>query len=116
MKVRMLLAALLLTVGLCFVPALGHGIVGQYKDPWKMEILTLEARLNYIMRNPMTFLAVNYWYDEWGFAVKGEGLPEDIDTSGKIIIGVIDNRNRYGPTSRIACPRTWILTLWPSLV
>ena len=46
----------------------------------------LEARLNYIMRNPTNFLNVQMYYDLDGECSKG--LADSIDSKGKILCGL----------------------------
>ena len=69
MRVKKLLATFLLGVGLCFVPVLGYG---EIKHKWDeiqatlMEFVLLEARVDYMMRNPDVFLDVHFYYDSTG--------------------------------------------------
>lgn len=58
MRSKQLLAAFLLGVGLCFVPVLGYGFMMSYEDTREIEIKLLDARLDYIMCKPATFLYV----------------------------------------------------------
>ena len=96
MRIRIVLAIILLGVGLCFVPAVGYGEVRHMWNEAKatlMEIALLEARVDYMMRNPDVFLDVGFYYDPTG-EIEMEA-PVDIDTKGKICIWVQDN-NRAG--------------------
>lgn len=100
MKGKQLLAAFLLGAGLCFMPVLGYGEV---KDWWYdeekatyMELRLFNARIDYMMRNPTTFLAVGFEYDPDG-SLRRDFFPEHIgiDTKGKILVGIIDNRGVF---------------------
>jgi len=92
MRARGLLAAFLLGVGLCFVPVLGHGEV---KHKWNgimatfMELVLLEAKVDYMVRNPNIFLDVHFYYDSTGWFRKE--LPGNIDTKNKVCVEVLDN-------------------------
>lgn len=102
MRVRVLLAALLLGVVLCFVPALGYGEVKKWMNESKatyMEFRLLQTRINYIMRNPTVFLEVDFWYG--GLFTRPRGLPKDIDTIGKIIVSISDSRNKFSYKSGV---------------
>jgi len=90
MKCKKLLATFLLGAGLCFVPALGYGEVKVWMFKGKascIDYLFLKARVEYMMRNPMTFMDINFSHDSEGslgraFLPKGQG----IDTKGKIFV------------------------------
>ena len=93
MKKRLLLVAILLGVVLCFVSGVGYGEVMHMWDETKatlMEFVLVEARVDYIMRNPDVFLNVHFYYDSTGWF--GEGIPGNVDTKGKIFVEVIDNK------------------------
>jgi len=92
MRGKKLLAAFLLGVGLCFVPALGCGDIkwverlpdvnfymnkypddaGKALNEWQkdcsraypgfLQFVLLQARVNYIMKNPTKFLEVTFYY------------------------------------------------------
>ena len=106
MRVRVLLAAFLLGVGLCFVPALGYGEVKRELYEGKVEkidFLLLKARVNYVMRNPNSFLTVDFDYDLFGlYGGVFEKFPVKIDTMGKVFIRVIDNRDHFSYKTGIA--------------
>ena len=105
MRGKKLLAALLLGVGLCFVPALGYGEVSgwSYETPVTyIEIELLNARITYIMTNPTSFLVVGFSYDPTGLHGRIAGLPESVDTKGKISVVVGDNRGIFSDKSRKA--------------
>ena len=93
MKGKQLLTAFLLGVSLCFVPVLGHGEVRHMWNEAKatlMEIVLLEARIDYMMRNPDVFLDVFLRYDSTGRFARE--FPVNVNTKGKIFIGVQDNK------------------------
>ncbi|MBA7710323.1 hypothetical protein ES703_119263 [subsurface metagenome] len=128
MRVKRLLAAFLLGVGLCFVPVLGYGeviletriTVGEflvYKDEplWgkveaidteigllKMYIILLEAKVSYVMHNPTRFSIVEFHYDPDGRYKRAMEFPENVDTKGKIFVGVGDTRGVFSYKSGIA--------------
>lgn len=112
MRIRGLLAAFLLGVGLCFVPVLGYGeipgrLIEGKVDAWLdsrvslLDFFLLEARVNYIMYNPTSFLNVFIDYDPDGKKF-GKFFPEGADTKGKICLMVIDNRGVFSDKSGIA--------------
>ena len=105
MRSKKLLAAFLLGVGLCFVPVLAYGEVRYSVYETKalsMDYQLLKARVDYIMRNPTTFLEVDFYFDRYGAFRKVLKLPEDINTELKIIADVSDNRNKFSYKSGIA--------------
>ncbi|GAH82054.1 unnamed protein product [marine sediment metagenome] len=68
MQTRRLIAAFLLGVGLCFVPALGHGEemdIDQLRKELaedkvsRMRVILLEAKVDYMMTAPTTFLRID---------------------------------------------------------
>jgi len=97
MKGRGLLAAFLLGVGLCFVPALGQGEVMHRAG--EMDSRLLEARIDYIMHNPTNFLNVRFYY----YPIGQSGVfPEGVDTKGKICALIVDNRGVFSYKSGVA--------------
>ena len=103
MRGKKLLVAFLLGVGLCFVPALGYGEVEHWADEAKaslMDFILLQARVDYMMRNPTNFLNVSFYYDSKG---RYEDLfPEGVHTKGKIYIDITDNRGLFSYMSGTA--------------
>jgi len=122
MRGKKLLAALLLGVGLCFVPSLGYGEIIQpvkpsvafymqeYKenpeqglDEWRKDCDTklptmldwslVWAMTMYIMNNPTDFQSVNILYDSVGEFK--EYYPENVDTKGKVCIEIMDVRGAF---------------------
>ena len=96
MRGKVLLAAFLLAVGLCFVPISGYAKVEQWMNEAKakyMECRFSHARISYIMSNPTTFLKVHFYYDPVGQYRRF--FPEGIDTKGKIFVEVRDNRGVF---------------------
>ena len=116
MRGKKLLVAFLLGVGLCFVPALGYGEVEHWADEAKaslMDFILLQARVDYMMRNPTNFLNVSFHYDLVGILGGTLELPEAVNTKDKIIVLVYDNRNMFYHKSTIALldifKKTWSL-------
>lgn len=126
MRVKQLLAAFLLGVGLCFVPALGYGKVRQWRETdinfymdkypeeprrglyewqmanneqWQLELCLLTARVDYMMRNPTVFENVRFFYDPDGRS-KTE-FPEGVETEDKILVWILDNREMYKTLSGV---------------
>jgi len=102
-KVKKLLTAVLLVVGLCFVSGVGHGeIWSSFHKPEgeSMEFWLLRARVDYIMTNPTIFLDVDFAYDVKG-AWEGE-FPEGVVTEGKIVVVIYDSRGRFTNKSGLA--------------
>jgi len=105
MKGKKLLAAFLLGVGLCLVPALGYGEIKEWMHKVGisyMDFWLLDARVSYMMHNPTTFLNVNFLYDPIGRYRRVEKLPESVDTKGKIVIVISDTRDVFSYKSGIA--------------
>lgn len=104
MKARGLLAAFLLGVGLCFVPALGYGEVQHwmyYSKASYMKVEFLTAKVDYMMHNPTNFLNVTFLYDpSEKFAKKY--FPEGVHVKGKIYVDVSDSRGVFSYKSGIA--------------
>lgn len=87
MRGKGLLVAFLLGVGLCFVPALGHGEV---KPLLNIDWRLLQATVYYMQENPTNFLRVHISHDSdgnWGKYF----FPKDVDTKGKICVLIGDN-------------------------
>jgi len=110
MRKKRFLAVILLTLSFCFVSGVGYGkiLLGYYfheEMTWEeveiaMQVEFLEATMSYIMRNPTSFLDVQFHYDEAGaFSAL---FPKDIDTKDKLYVDVLDNRGVFsgksGPT------------------
>ena len=98
MKGRRLLVVFLLGVSLCFVPVMGYGEVkhGLYKQKASlMDFLLLEAKVEYIMRNPTSFLDIVFSYDPYGVMGWTWDLPENVDTERKICVEIWDNRGIF---------------------
>ena len=97
MRGKKLLAAFLLGVGLCFVPALGQGEVKHetyYFSTSYMSFSLLKAEVEYMKANPENFLNVSFHYDLGGSV--GAGIfPGGVDTVGRIIVVVYDTRGVF---------------------
>ena len=93
MKNKKSLAIILLSLSFCFVPVLGHGEVKHWTNETMatvMELVLLEARVDYMMRNPNIFLDVHFYYDSTGRFARE--FPGNVDTKGKIYVSVQDNK------------------------
>ena len=66
-----------------------------------IDIALLKATVNYMMFNHARFLAVNLFYDPTGAQGKAAKLPVDVDTKGKILVMVQDNRRIWSDKSGI---------------
>lgn len=98
MRGKKLLAAFLLGVGLCFVPVLGHGEVKEWVFEVKasrMEFLFLDAKVNYMMHNPTSFLEIDFLYGIDASLPTAMELPKHVDAKRKILIMVQDNRGAF---------------------
>ncbi len=98
MKKRLLLAAILLSLSLCFISGVGYGEVAEWLDERKASMLDMElldAKVEYIMTNPTTFLNIDLFY------VKNTIIPSTIGVS------VRDNRGRFSYKSGIALKDTF---------
>lgn len=83
MRIKGLLAAFLLGVGLCFVPALGHGEVVKRvyeNEGLSMRLNLLQGRIDYLVAGIPSFISK---------------LPEHVDTKGKIWVRVCDTRDVF---------------------
>ncbi len=127
MRVKQVIAAFLLGVGLSSVSALGYGEIRQWRETdinfymdkypdeprralyewqmanneqWQLELCLLTARVDYIMRNPAVFENVRFFYDPDG-RYKTE-FPEGVQTEDKILVWVLDNREMYKTLSGVA--------------
>jgi len=56
------------------------------------------ARVDYMMRNPTTFLYVSMFYDQDGARAKGV-FPGSIDTKGKVCVLILDNMDVFANKS-----------------
>jgi len=97
MKVRGLLAAFLLGMGLCFVSVAAHGEIEQWMRKEKasfLEVSLLNARITYMMINPDNFLNVGFVYDPDG-KLGRRVFPEGVNTKNKIIVRIEDTRDEF---------------------
>ncbi|MBA7497238.1 hypothetical protein ES702_07850 [subsurface metagenome] len=126
MRGKVFLAAFLLGAGLCFVPALGYGEEKKLKDQLffdfkasKMDIFLLGTKVNYMMNNPTNFLNVFLAYDPWGKLGREEGyggFPESINTKGKLIVLITDNRGQFSHRSTRVLLELFKEHLWAVIV
>ena len=103
MRKKRFLVAILLGVVLCFmVSGVGYGEIEEWKIESKVPYITwllLRASVKYVMSNPTNFLYVMFTYSP--VEVRG-GVPEGVDTEGKIWAQVIDTRGMFSYKSGIA--------------
>ena len=112
MRGKRFLVAILLGAVLCFVPVLGYGEVKGIEALNKLseskvsfvQHFLLGVRVDYIMRNPTSFLDIDFLYHEPKYEnVKlVRDLPENVDTTGKLIIWINDNRGVFSDKSETA--------------
>jgi len=113
MKGKVLLATFLLAASLCLVPTLGHGeesketltneevVTGLRKLKVNaLQYILLEAKVNYMMRNPTSFLNIDFHCTPE--EVYGREFPGDIPTKNKLVVEIYDNRGRFAGKSGIA--------------
>ncbi len=96
MKKRLLLAAILLGVILCFVSGVGYGEMKEYllgTKAEKLEFELLKVKVSYMMFYPDSFLRVSYYYDETGWIA--ENFPAGVITKDKIVVQIIDSRDVF---------------------
>jgi len=97
MKYRKLLAIILLSLSFCFLSAAGYGKIDERllerSEMSRISSLLQGASIRYIMQNPTTFLHVEFHYDEE--RIFTEESPEGVDTKGKIVIYIRDNRDLF---------------------
>lgn len=62
-----------------------------------MGLWLLESRVNYMMRHPTSYMIVNFFYDLWG--EHAEDFPASVDTKGKLMVLVGDNRGVFSDKS-----------------
>ncbi|MBA7696691.1 hypothetical protein ES703_105342 [subsurface metagenome] len=60
-----------------------------------MNFRLLEAKVEYIMRNPTSFLDIVFSYDPYGVMGWTWDLPENVDTERKICVEIWDNRGIF---------------------
>jgi len=97
-KNKKLLAILLLSMSFCFMSGVGYGEI-KYEGIY-MVIRLLEARVDYIMHNPNSFLEVRFYNDRDGAFTNS--FPKGVDTKGKVYVWVTDNRDQFSYKSEIA--------------
>jgi len=105
MRAREVLAAILLAVGLSFVPGVGHGEIEKWKvnhdtKASYIDVSLLRATVSYMMTNPTNFLDVISYYDP--AAIYASNFPGDVVTKGKIFVMVHDSRGVFSGKSGVA--------------
>jgi len=104
MRKKRFLAAILLVVVFCFMSRVGYGEVQEwmfYEPESLMNFQLLHARVNYMMSNPDSFQQVDFLYDPIGDWRGIAGLPENINTKGKIIVIFFDRRGLFPKESGV---------------
>jgi len=110
MRGKVLLAAFLLGVGLCFVPVLGYGeipggLIEGKADAWLdlrvslLDFLLLQATVDYMIINAPNHEYVRIKYDIDGSFRKFYKFPKNISTRDKIFIFIRDIREYYTPSA-----------------
>ena len=98
MKKKLLLAAILLAVVLCFMSGVGYGKIEEWmfehKAPY-MDVILLTCEINYMMSNPDSFQKIAFTYDPLGGLGETMGLPSYVDTKGKIGVAFVDRRGLF---------------------
>jgi len=97
MRGKVFLAAFLLGAGLCFVPVLGYGEVKEWMYESKvslMDLKLLDARVDYVMSKPENYLWIYFLYDPVG-EIGRRYFPRGVDTEGKIVVKIQDNRGAF---------------------
>ena len=101
MRKKRFLAAILLSVALCFVVSgVGYGELNQELLESGTPLIfhhLLQARVDYMMNNPNRYLYVQFYYDPGGSF--DEFFPGDIDTKDKIVVSVSDIRGDFSGRS-----------------
>lgn len=98
MRKKRFLSAVLLSIALCFVSGVGYGEVWEELaeiKPSVMQLWLVESQVQYVMNNPGGFLSVNFLYDRSGVIGKVSKFADNTNTTGKIIVQVIDNREEF---------------------
>ncbi len=104
MRYKKLLAIILLSLSFCFVSGVGYGEIKEwmfYEPESLMNFVLLNAKVNYIMSNPDSFQKVEFVYDPIGDWWSVAGLPENINTKGKIIVIFFDRRGLFPKKSGV---------------
>jgi len=98
---KKLLIGLLLGVSLCLVPVLGYGEImergmsGIDEHSTRLDFCFLRAEVWYMMRNPNTYEAIYLVYDKVGKCKECFGLPEGVETKGKVFMTIDDIRGLF---------------------
>ena len=104
MRKKRFLAAILLGLSFCFVSGVGYGELREWM--WEaggvlyISFALSEARMDYVMRNPTSFLSIKLEYDSSKGWRKEEGvlLPSK---EGRIMVTVFDNRGLFSDKSGV---------------
>ena len=102
---KRLLVGFLVIVALWLVPCVGYGEIQHWlyeSEASNMTVQLLKARIGYMMHNPTNFLDVDFYYDVTGRIGAIDKLPGNVNTQGKILVDIRDNRNLFSYESGIA--------------
>ncbi len=104
MRKKRFLAAILLGAVLCFmVSGVGYGeILGSMtweREVTFWEIQFLEARINYMMKNPTSYLNLDFGFDMSSDFLRTLGLPIHVKTEDKISVIIGDTRDVFSHKS-----------------
>ena len=100
MKTRLLLAVILLSLSFCYISGVGYGELNQEMLELGTPLIffyLLEARIDYMMKNPNRYLNVQFYYDPGGSF--DEFFPDGIDTKDKVFVSVCDSRGDFSGRS-----------------
>lgn len=105
MRKRKVLAIVLLSLSFCLVSGAGYGEIEvdilEKFEVSRMEYLLLDAKVEYILRNPTNFLDIDWVYDGGRWNILFEEWPTEIDTEKKIVVKIGDSRNVLSNKSRV---------------
>jgi len=98
MRRKVLLATFLVGVSLCFAGGSGYGEVQEWMYEAKkpaIDAYFLEAKIEYMMYNPIYCLNVYSYYDPGESLGRSDLLSKGITTNGKIYVMVYDTRGLF---------------------
>ncbi len=106
MRKKRVLAAILLLAVFCFVVSgVGYGTEVQVLEINTPHVgfFLLEARVEYMMHNPTSFLDVSFHYDLKGTYYRSYDMefPEHVDTEGKLYVEIRDRRGVFSGKSGV---------------
>ena len=103
MKNKKLLAIILLSLSFCFVSGVGYGEVNEWmmfeEKATFLETDFLEARIDYMMKNPTSYLNLDFYFDMPSDQYWNIGLPIHVKTEDKISVSIGDTRDVFSHKS-----------------